>query len=74
LAAEAAVWSSSIVEVEPAAERSASFFAAAVDGAVGPAAEQGADEALCFAVGAWPVGPGAQVFDSQRLAGERVDR
>ena len=57
MAAEAAVWSSPIVEVEPAGERSASLVAVAVDGAVGPAAEQGADEALRFAVGAGPVGP-----------------
>ena len=46
--------------------------AVALDGAVGPAAEQGADEALGFAVRARRVGAGAQVFDPERLAGERV--
>jgi len=74
LAAEAAVWSSSIVEVEPAGERAASFVAVAVDRAVGPAAEQGADEALGLTVGAGPVGAGAEVFDPERATGERVDR
>ena len=74
LAAEAAVWSSSIVEVEPAGEGVRAFVAVAVDGAVGPAAEHGADEALGLAVGARPVGAGAEVFDPERFAGERVDR
>jgi hypothetical protein len=55
------MWSSSIVEVEPAGECVASFVAVAVDRAVGPAAEQSADEALCFPVGARPVGPRAKV-------------
>src|SRR2546427_5275599 len=68
------MWSSSIVEIEPAGERAASFVAVAVDRAVGPASEQGADEAFSFAVGARPVGPGAQVLDSERLAGDRVGR
>jgi len=48
LAAEAAVWSAAIVEVEPAGKGVSAFVAGAVDGAVGPAGEQGADEALCF--------------------------
>ena len=67
------MWSSASVVVEPAGECVAAFFAVAVDGAVGPAAEQGADEAFGFPVGARPVGPGAKVFDPERLAGERVD-
>src|SRR5205823_5213213 len=74
LAAEAAVWSSVIVEVEPAGEGAASFVACAVDRAVGPAAEHRSDEALGFAVGAWPVETGAKVLDPERFAGERVDR
>ena len=41
--------------------------------AVGPGAEQGADEALCFAVGLGPVGAGSEVADAQCLAGEGVD-
>ena len=72
LAAEAAVWSSSIVEVEPAGQCSASFVAVAVDRAVGPAAEQGADEAFGFPVRARPVWTGAQMLDPERLARERV--
>ena len=48
--------------------------AGAVDRAVGPAAEHGADEAFCLAVGAGPVGPGAGVFDPERGAGELVQR
>ena len=59
LAAEAAVWSSASVVVEPAGECVAAFVAVAVDRAVGPAAEQGANEALGFSVGAWPVGAGS---------------
>ena len=58
-----AVWSASIGEVEPAGEGEAPLLAVALDGAVGPAAEQGADEALGFAVRARRVGAGAQVFD-----------
>ena len=49
-----------IVVVEPAGEGAGSFGGGAVDGAVGPAAEHGADEALGFAVCAGPVGPGAR--------------
>ena len=72
LVVKGAVWSASIGEVEPAGEGEAPLLAVAVDGAVGPAAEQGADEALGFAVRARRVGAGAQVFDPERLAGERV--
>jgi hypothetical protein len=61
-------------EREPAGECAASFVAVAVDRAVGPASEEGADEAVRFAVGARPVGLGAEVLDPERLAGERVDR
>ena len=44
------------------------------DRTVSRAAEQGADEAFGLAVGAGPVGPGAEVFDPERPAGDRVDR
>ena len=47
--------------------------AVAVDRAVGPAAEHGADEALGLAVGLGPVGAGAEVADAERAAGDRVD-
>jgi hypothetical protein len=68
------VWSASIVEVEPAGEGWAAFVAGAVDRAVGPAAEHRADETFRLSVRARPVGPGAEVFEAERLAGERVDR
>ena len=62
LVVKGAVWLASIVEVEPAGEGEAPRLAVAVDGAVGPAAEQGADEALGFAVRARRrVGAAAQV-------------
>ena len=54
--AEGAVWSAAIGEVEPAVERGVTLAGIVVDGAVGPAAEHGADEALGFAVGAWAYG------------------
>jgi hypothetical protein len=44
LAAEASVGSAVIVVVEPAGQGSLAFVAVAVDGGVGPAGEQGADE------------------------------
>jgi hypothetical protein len=66
------VWSAAIVEVELAGEREPAFLAGGVDCAVGPAADQGADEAFGFAVGARPVGPCAEMLDPQRFAGERV--
>jgi hypothetical protein len=68
------VWSLASVVVDPAGERAASFVAVAVDRAVGPAAEQGADEAFCFPVSARSVRACAQVLDPERFAGERVDR
>src|SRR5215210_4720139 len=63
-----------VVVPEPAVKGGGAVGAVAVDGAVGPAAEQGADEALCFAVGLGPVGAGAQVADAERAAGEGVQR
>jgi hypothetical protein len=73
LVAEGAMWSAVIVGPEPAVESARAFGAGGVDGAVGPAGQQGADEALCFAVGAGPVRAGAQVTQAERAAGERVD-
>src|SRR5690349_24689590 len=66
------MWSAAIVEVEPGGERSLPLVGGAVDGAVRPSREQRADEAFGFAVGARPVGPRAQVFEPERLAGECV--
>ena len=63
LVAEGAVWSAVIVEVGPAGESGVAFVAVAVDGAVGPAAEEGADESFGFAVGLGSVGAGAEVSD-----------
>jgi hypothetical protein len=40
---------------------------------VGPAVEEGADEAFGFAVCLWPVGAGAQVADAEGLARDGVD-
>ena len=62
-----------VVVPEPAVKGGGALRAGAVDRAVGPAAEQGADEALGFAVGLGPVGAGAQVADPERAAGDRVD-
>jgi hypothetical protein len=73
LVAEGAVWSAAIVEVESAGEGGVAFGAVAIDGAVGPAAERGADEPFGFAVGLGSVGPGAEVADPERPAGDRVN-
>jgi hypothetical protein len=73
LVAERAVEPAVIVEVDPAGERGGAFGAVAVDGAVGPAAYEGADDALGFPVGPGAVGTGAQVPDRERAAGDRVD-
>src|SRR5919198_3903663 len=62
-----------VVVPEPAVKGGGAFVARAVDGAIGPAVEQGADEALGFAVGLWPVGAGAEVADAEPAAGEGVD-
>src|SRR5690242_18064950 len=52
LPADGLVSSVMVVVVEPAVKGGGAFLAGGVDGAaVGPAAEHGADEALCFAVG-----------------------
>src|SRR5215212_5420194 len=62
-----------VVVVEPAVKGFGAFGAVAVDGAVGPVGEQGADKALGFAVGLWAVGPGAPVANAQRSAGDSVN-
>src|SRR5918996_5184407 len=62
-----------VVVPEPAVKGSGAFGARAVDGGVGPAVEQGADEAFGFAVCLGPVGAGAQVLEPQLTAGDRVD-
>jgi hypothetical protein len=62
-----------VVVPEPSVKGCGAVVAVAVDRAVGPAAEHGADEAFGFAVGLGPAGPGAQVLDAQGAATDRVD-
>src|SRR5437763_11233161 len=62
-----------VVVPEPAVKGCCPFGAGAVDGAIGPAPEQGADEPFGFAVGLWAVGAGAEVADAQGVAGDGVD-
>src|SRR5215212_1919852 len=62
-----------VVVVDPAVKGCGAFFAVAVERAVGPAAEHGADEAFCFSVGLRSVGAGAEVADADGAAGDRVD-
>src|SRR2546427_12816994 len=61
-----------VVVPEPAVKGSGALGAVAVDGAIGPAGEQGADESLGLAVGRGPVGTSAQVADAKCAAGQRV--
>src|SRR4029450_8031761 len=63
-----------VVVPEPAVKCLRPFLARAVDGTVGPAGEQRADEALRLAVRLRTVGPGTQVADSQPATGECVQR
>src|SRR5438067_152540 len=63
-----------VVVPEPSVKGLCSFVAGVVDRAVGPAAQQGADEPFGFAVGLGPVGAGAEVADSHSAARDRVDR
>jgi hypothetical protein len=62
-----------VVEVEEGSERRRALGARSVGVAVGPAAEQGADEALGLAVGARAVGLGAQVADPELATGAGVE-
>src|ERR1700675_972481 len=61
-----------VVVPEPAVKCLRALHARAVDGAVGPAAEQRADEALGLAVGLRAIGTGAAVADPELAASERV--
>jgi hypothetical protein len=70
--AKSRVFALMVVVPEPAVKCGGPFGAGAVDRSIGPAAEQGADEALGLAVGLRPVGAGAQVADPERAAGKRV--
>ena len=65
---------SMVVVPEPAVKCPRPLLARAVDGSVGSAGEQGADEALGFPVRLRPRGPRAQVPDAERSAGKRVER
>jgi serine/threonine protein kinase len=69
LMAEGAVWTALIVEGEPGSECEAPVGGVAVGGGVRPLGEQRADEAFRLAVGAWPVGLGAQVTQALSCAG-----
>src|SRR6266516_6262888 len=62
-----------VVVPEPAVKCLRALLARAVDGAVGPTGEHGADEALGLPVRLRPVGTGAAVADSEFAAGERVE-
>ena len=62
-----------VVGVEPAVKGFGAFSVGAVERAVGPAAEHGADEALCFAVGLRASGSGAEVADAEGFAGDLDD-
>ena len=63
-----------VVMPEPSVKGCGAFGARAVDGAVGPAAEKGADEPFGLAVGLGPIGAGAQMTDPERVAGDGVHR
>src|SRR5215204_5970669 len=73
LAADGCVSAAMVVGPKPAIKGCGAVSVAAVERAVGPAGEHGADEALCLAVGLWASRPGAQVSDAQAAAGDRVD-
>jgi putative transposase len=66
------VSASMVVVPEPAVKGGGAFSARAVDGALGPAGDQGADEALCLSVCLRPVRAGAQVLDPEPATGDRV--
>src|ERR1019366_3300240 len=61
-----------VVVPEPSVKGCGALGAIAVDRAVGPATEHGADEALCLAVRLRAVGAGAQVADAERATGHCV--
>jgi len=70
VAAEGAVWSLVILEVEPGGQCVAAFAAGFADAAAGTAVEHGADEAFGNADGLWPAWPRAQALDAERAAGD----
>ena len=57
-----------VVMPEPSVKGCGAVGAGAIDRAVGPAAEKGADEPFGLAVGLGPVGAGAQVPDAKCVA------
>src|SRR5262245_661213 len=61
-----------VVVPEPSVKSCGALVAVAVDRAVGPPAEHGADEALGLPVCLRAIGAGAQVADSKRTAGKGV--
>src|SRR5215210_602706 len=63
-----------VVGEEPTVKGGGAFSVGAVERAVGPAAEHGADEAFCLSVGLRAPWPGAQVADVKAPAGEGVNR
>ena len=63
-----------VVVPEPAVKGCGAFAVGAVERAVGPAGERGADEAFGLAVGLRAARAGAEVADPECPAGERVDR
>jgi hypothetical protein len=62
-----------VVVMDPAVKGCGAFVACAVDRSVGPAGEHGADEAFGFAVCLGAASSGAEVFDPESPAGDRVD-
>src|SRR4051794_21483191 len=62
-----------VVVPRPSVKGLGAFAAGAVDRAVGPTAEQGADEAFGFAVGLWAPRAGAEVVDPEQAAGDGVN-
>ncbi len=53
----------------------AAFVGVLVGMAVGPFAQDGLDETICLAVGAWCTGPGAAIHEPKRTAdGHEAER
>lgn len=65
--------SSIVVAVEPAGELTRPLRRAAVEAPVGPLTEHRLNEALRLAIGAGPIGAGAQVADAQLATGDGMD-
>lgn len=58
-----------VVLVDPGFEAVFSVAGVLVGTDVGPFSERGLDEAFCFTVGSWRVGPGAAVLEAELFAG-----